>query len=177
MTDCSEKALAEVDRLIEAEDLDEAILHLQELVKISPDDPDLLRRVLDVAFNIPIFEMAAHAAIRLVELFPSSEVDSLGLFHCYYCMGEIEKAFAEMRRLLSIGRSEEYETLIRSLIVDLGTRSEDLSWEEKRVLENAQAVQSELERRPPEIGSRELINAVTQEPADFLAPVDERQQR
>ena len=49
------------------------------------------------------------------DLSPRSEVASLGLFHTLLEWGQDDEAFDEMRRYLSVGKSEEYQALLNDI--------------------------------------------------------------
>jgi predicted Zn-dependent protease len=52
---------------------------------------------------------------RTVELAPTSELASLGLFHTLLEIGDKQRALQEMNRFLSLSDSEEYEALAEKL--------------------------------------------------------------
>ena len=52
---------------------------------------------------------------RATELAPSSEVVSVGLFHCLIKNGRVDDAFNEIRRFLATNESPEYVRLLREM--------------------------------------------------------------
>lgn len=57
---------------------------------------------------IEVFKRASHVS-------PTSEMISLGLFHCLWKSGDTDQAFDEMRRFLLVGYSEEYRTILKEI--------------------------------------------------------------
>ena len=52
---------------------------------------------------------------KAVELAPTAEIPSLGLFHALWDSGDRAGAFAELKRFLSIAQSEEHFRLIEEM--------------------------------------------------------------
>jgi tetratricopeptide (TPR) repeat protein len=53
---------------------------------------------------------------RAVELSPTSEKTSLGLFHCLWSQGKEDEAFDEMRRFIRLAKSDEYQALLDAIL-------------------------------------------------------------
>jgi predicted Zn-dependent protease len=69
---------------------------------------DVLWEQNKVAEAIPAFQKA-------VELAPTSELASLGLFHTLLESGDKQRAIAEMNRFLSVADSKEYKAIAERL--------------------------------------------------------------
>lgn len=93
----------------------EALSRIEALLDLHGEDIELCRMYIFVATGSGIVDRAIKVAKGLVEAFPNSELESVGLFRLLYVGEQIEAAFIEMRRLLSIGYSSEYDRLLSEI--------------------------------------------------------------
>ena len=96
----------------------EAIRILHPLTGRHPRSAAVFGTLGRAFFEIGDMEKAREAFQSAVDLNPKSELASLGLFHSLWGQQAASKAFAEMRRFLSITDSSEYKTLLRDLAVE-----------------------------------------------------------
>jgi hypothetical protein len=68
--------------------------------------------------DVDDFANSARNARRATALSPKSDLSSRILFHALFGMGHVGDAFAEMARLRSLKRSEEYDRILLELEAD-----------------------------------------------------------
>ena len=95
--------------------LDEAMQTLELLLTMNPTSASVLALLGDTLWDLKRLPEAIDSFQRAVELAPASEMASLGLFHTILEFGDKQRALAEMDRFLTVSKSEEYQTLARSL--------------------------------------------------------------
>jgi tetratricopeptide (TPR) repeat protein len=98
-------------------DLAEAYLALLRLFEENPESAPLLAALGIVCREQRQYHEAAGYFKRLTILKPKSERGSLGLFHSLWDLDLREEALEEMKRFLSISKSEEYEEILSGIMV------------------------------------------------------------
>lgn len=96
----------------------EAIELLNSLMERTPSYYAVLG---DSYWELGLYPEAIRSFKKAIELAPESEASSLGLFHCLWETGDVDGAFDEMRRFLSLADSAEY----RRLLSDINRSPED----------------------------------------------------
>jgi predicted Zn-dependent protease len=114
-TEDKERIRAEVNQAIDlwhAGSLDFALEILLRLADEQPSYPTLHGLLGAVYRSKGDHKSAVGSFRRAVQLSPRKELPSLGLFHSLYALGRKNEAVIEMKRFLSVSKSEEYNRLI-----------------------------------------------------------------
>lgn len=82
-----------------------AIMEAEDLLQKYPDIDYLFGLVASMYFENEQFEKAAEQYKKAVEIFPTSQMASLGLFHSLWQLEQNDDAFEEMKRYMSISNS------------------------------------------------------------------------
>ena len=95
--------------------LDAAKKLLIDLAEKDPKSPAILAVLGDVYWEMGILEEAVNTFKRAVELAPTLEAVSLGLFHCLWKLGRREDALVEIKRFQSVADSEDYREIVKEI--------------------------------------------------------------
>jgi len=88
---------------------------MEELVELNPNYA-LFRAVLANAYQeFGKSDVAEQEFKKSVELDPTSEIISLGLFHCLWGQDKPVEALDEMKIFLSISDSEDYRSILNEI--------------------------------------------------------------
>lgn len=104
-----------VDRAIVARNdgrLEEAVSILESIVSNVPGNAVAQTVLGGIYWDQERSVDALRCFTCAIEANPTLEMASLPIFHIYMEMDEVDKAFAEMRRFLSLAESQEYQRLI-----------------------------------------------------------------
>jgi predicted Zn-dependent protease len=110
-----EKIRPEVEKALEMwheGELERALETLVPLTKLYPDYPAVFGALGGIYHSKGDHLKAAECFRRVVQLSPTRELPSLGLFHSLLELGHVEEALSEMKRFLSVASSKEYERLM-----------------------------------------------------------------
>jgi predicted Zn-dependent protease len=110
-----------------SEDFDSAYIMLSELAYEYPNRPSVLGVLADVAERKGLIQEAADYFRQVTILSPKSEMASLGLFHTIFDLGDVNGAFEEMKRFISLKHSDEYTRLLDNITAALKDEEIDLS--------------------------------------------------
>src|SRR5438132_1638127 len=86
----------------------ETVQILERLLTMNPNSASVHALLGDSLWDLGRLPEAIDSFQRAVELAPTSEMASLGLFHTLLESGAKQRAIAEMDRFLSVSDSEEY---------------------------------------------------------------------
>lgn len=111
-----DKLLNSAQQLRMRGDIESAIDLIIEAINITPPSTPLLTGLLAI-LGFWLFEAGRYKeAVPLLEevVFrkPTKEEVSRALFHCFFNLRKIKKAFKEMERFLKISNSKEYESIL-----------------------------------------------------------------
>lgn len=113
------KIEAMFDHAIELRDsgrLSEAVEKLNDILSMSPTRrAPILGTLGHIHFRMKTLDKALECYKEAVDLSPTSELASLGLFHTLWNMGLVWDAYAEAKRFLSMRDSEEYFRMIEEM--------------------------------------------------------------
>ncbi len=102
-------------KLREEKNYQKAIDKLSEALVLLPDNGAMWGVLGATYWDMEDLPNAVRSFEKSAELLPYSERASLGLFHTRLDMGEVDSAFVEMKRFLSISTSEEYSRLLSEI--------------------------------------------------------------
>jgi len=115
-----ERDFEKATRLRDAGKLSEAAAVLVSLADRYPEDAPVHGMLGHVYDGLGKTREAAASFRRATDLAPRSELASISLFHALYELGDLDAAFAEMRRFKRTQRpSPEYDLLINDLKEEL----------------------------------------------------------
>lgn len=92
-----------------------AIKRFLDLRKKDPDSAAILAVLGNIYFDRRLFEDAVSVFKPAVELSPTQEGISLGLFLSLWKLGKREEAMEELARFQSISDSEEYRKIVKEI--------------------------------------------------------------
>ncbi len=93
-------------------DGDKAIKILKNLDTQFPNTPSILGMIGAIYFSLRDWKHSEYYFKRTIEISPKSELASLGLFHSLWEMKNLDKAFEEAKRFVSMnGYSSKYQLL------------------------------------------------------------------
>ena len=92
-----------------------AIDKLSEAIRLLPDNGPILGVLAATYWDMKDLPNAIKFFEKSVGILPASERASLGLFHTRIEVGDVDSAFAEMKRFLAISSSEEYSRLLQEI--------------------------------------------------------------
>lgn len=117
-----------------------------ELHSKFPEDILFKRNLCFLAYGLEKFELVLEIGKELTELFPSSEIDSVGLFHTFIKLNHYENAFVEMERLLKVGESPEYIRLLAELTEEFIGRDDEFAKSILQRIAKIQTLEDELSK-------------------------------
>jgi lipoprotein NlpI len=85
------------------------------LTGIRPNSAALIAVLGDVYSELGNVDAAIEAFREAVRLAPTSEIASLGLFHCLWRAKKEREAFDEIRRFMSLSESQDYRDIVNEL--------------------------------------------------------------
>ena len=88
---------------------------LMQLHRNEPKSAVILTVLADVCWDMKHLDEAISFFQQASVLMPSSEITSVGLFHCLWEADRIDDAFAEMKRFLASYESDEYTRLLKDM--------------------------------------------------------------
>ena len=140
------KLLGRAIRHRDKSEYDDAIRILRALAKVKPESASVQGLLGDVYWRLGRLKQAVQSFKRATELVPKSELASLGLFHALWESGKMERAKAEMKRYMAVGKSREYASMV-SLLFPNGNSS--LSSNSKKGKSNSSAKNSLRRKHEP----------------------------
>ncbi len=115
LSDIEKEKFNLVQELSRKGDLEGVIKGMEELVELEPNYA-LFRAVLANALDeFGKSDVAEKEFKKSVELDPTSEIISLGLFHCLWGQDKQIEAFDEMKRFMSISDCEDYRSILKEI--------------------------------------------------------------
>lgn len=101
--------------LTRSKDFTMVTLILEQLIDLAPKSAKLRCVLAAVYWDTENLEKAVENFGMAIELSPTHELSSLGLFHCLWDQGKEDDAFKEMRRFQSIADSEDYRRIVEEI--------------------------------------------------------------
>jgi len=95
----------------------EAIGLLNELLSIRPDCFEAHLVIGGIHYETFDYKIATKHFRESVKLSPKSKIGSLGLFHALWDSGKEQEALKEVDRFLSVSYVEDYEEIVRELMM------------------------------------------------------------
>lgn len=141
-----DKAWERAKGMIASGDYAGAFPIVAELHSRFPEDVLLKRNMGFLAYELEKFELFLVFGKDLVELFPSSELDSVRLFHAFINLEQYDNAFAELERLLKIGDSPEYVRLLAELTEEFIGRDDAFAKSILQRIARIQTLEDELSK-------------------------------
>lgn len=115
MTEEFRKQFSEAVKLKESGQLESAKKILLDLAEKDPTSTRTLAVLGDVCWDMGVLNEAANVFKRAIELAPTLEAVSLGLFHSLWKLGRREEALDEIKRFQAISDSEDYREIIKEI--------------------------------------------------------------
>ena len=94
---------------------------IEGLVDSYPESAKLLCALAGVYWDMGNLKRATRQFEKAVELAPTLELASLGLFHCLWEQKHQDAAFNEMKRFMAVATSDDYVRIIEELNRDTKT--------------------------------------------------------
>lgn len=116
--DTTKKKFAEAMALKRDGQLSNAATIIERLVDSNPKSAKLKCALAGVYWDMEDLEPATRQFRQAVELAPTLELASLGLFHCLWEQGDQDAAFDEMRRFMAVATSDDYVRIVEELAGD-----------------------------------------------------------
>jgi len=104
-----------VNRLIEEENLEQALVKLQMLEQNGDHSAIVFAKLGEVYWELENLASAIPAFRRATELMPNSESLSLSLFHCLWEDGQQVEALGEAKRFTAIAPSDDYRQIVEEI--------------------------------------------------------------
>jgi predicted Zn-dependent protease len=109
------KQFSEAVKLKDAGQFESAKRLLQDLREKDPNSTAIVAVLGHVYFDMRLFDEAVSTFKRAIQLSPTLEAVSLGLFHSLWRLRKLEEALEEVKRFQSLSDSEEYREIIKEL--------------------------------------------------------------
>jgi predicted Zn-dependent protease len=109
------KQFSETVKFKEAGQFECARKMLLDLHEKDPQSTAILAVLGDVYWDMRLLEDAVSVFKRAIQLSPTLEAVSLGLFHCLWQLGKREEALEEVMRFQSLADSEDYREIFREI--------------------------------------------------------------
>ena len=106
---------SEAVKFKDAGQFDSAKRLLLDLANEDPESTATFAVLGDVCMDMGVLDEAVTAFKRAVELAPTLEAVSLGLFHSLWKLGRRVEALEEAKRFQSISDSEDYREIIKEI--------------------------------------------------------------
>jgi predicted Zn-dependent protease len=103
-------------KLVDAGDLTAAKSILLDLSVQDPSSPAILAVLGDVSWKMGELEEAAAIFRHAIELRPTLEAVSLGLFHCLWELGKRVEAMEELKRFQTVSDSQDYRAIVKEIL-------------------------------------------------------------
>jgi tetratricopeptide (TPR) repeat protein len=84
-------------------------------IELDSECPANLVLLGDTLSELEQREIALPYLQKAVALRPANDIASRALFHCYWNLGRVDEAIAEIYRFLKYGRHSDYDDIIREL--------------------------------------------------------------
>lgn len=110
-----EKQFSEAVKLKKTGQFECAKKILLDLQEKDPQSTAILAVLGDICWDMQLLEEAVSTFRRAIELSPTLEAVSLGLFHCLWELGKHEEALEEVKRFQSLSDSEDYREIVKEI--------------------------------------------------------------
>jgi len=107
--------LAKAVNLSENGDVKGAKKILEEIVVMNSSSPKIHAALGSTYWDLQDIDSAISEFKEAVDLAPSWEDASLGLFHCLWESDKKDDAMVELKRFMAIGTSTDYEEIIKEI--------------------------------------------------------------
>jgi predicted Zn-dependent protease len=115
MNEQIKKQFSEAVKFKEAGQLKAAKELLIDLAQQDPKSTAILAVLGDVYWDLEELEEAISTFRRAIEIAPTLEAVSLGLFHCLWKLERREEAMEEIKRFQTISDSEDYRQIVKEI--------------------------------------------------------------
>lgn len=115
MNEQNKSRFASALKLQDAGQLESAMEIAVDLIQKEPNSLPVLALIGDLYWKLGQLQEAVDVFKRAVELAPSREGFSLGLFHCLWELGKRVEALEEVKRFQSISDSEDYRRIVNEI--------------------------------------------------------------
>jgi predicted Zn-dependent protease len=109
------KQFSEAGKFKQAGQFESAKKMLLDLQEKDPQSTAVLAVLGDVYWDMGLLEDAVGVFKRAIQLSPTLEAVSLGLFHCLWKLGRRVEALEEVKRFQCISNSEDYTEIVKEI--------------------------------------------------------------
>jgi len=125
-----DEEISNVIKLKKSGDFDDALKIAEKLFVKYDYIGSVCGLLASIHFELDHFDEAAKVYKKAITISPKSETASLGLFHSLWHVGDTDGAFEEMKRYMTIAKSDEYEWLLKNFIAKSDKDRKDENEEE-----------------------------------------------
>ena len=116
LTAADRMKFAKAKALSRRHDIPGVIKVMEELSVSYPDNAKIRAILANAYWDSADVSSSEREFRKAVELAPTLQIASLGLFHCLWDLNRRDEALAEMKRFMALADSEDYKAILEELI-------------------------------------------------------------